>query len=364
MKIGKHVTPSAHCHRLLTTDHRMGERAVTSTPVDSIERFFRERNRAWITNDTQPLQSFSHKLSAAPWLHHLSRGFAAKQHEMHMRRKRLLKVHSQLQIQSLTVQDGGVERAAIEEVIHFIYRDGPEYNVESRLIRHLQDWLPTPKGYELVGAEESREARIQDDGQPRQRHSQYSVAASNDAAELSPYPDYLRVCKTYDRVRCQRYADLWWRSHNPAFVFFTYDDCTGFASQCLYAANVPMTGGPPNRTEGWWYKGATQQHQANWSYSWSTSNALHLYLTTQLGAVVESSARSLQIGDLVFYDWDGSGRFGHTTVVTDIDASGDPLVNAHTVPSYHRHYQYLDSPAWTADTRYSYVHIPKTVCQT
>jgi hypothetical protein len=334
---------------------------VASSPVDFIERFFRERNRAWITNDINPLQSFSRKKSGALWIHRLSRGFASKHHEMHVRGKRLLRTHSQLQVRSLTTQPDGAHRAAIDETIHFVYRDGPEYNVESRQIHHVQDWLETQKGFELVADEESREVVGQTDGRWPQQ-DEHPVLEVNNEIELSPYPDYLRICRTYDRVRCQRYADLWWNSHNPAFAYFTDDDCTGFVSQCLYAANMPMTG-EPDRAKGWWYQAATKSRQANWSYSWSTSNALYLYLTKQLGAAVESTAKSLRIGDVIFYDWNGTGRFNHTTVVTDFDSSGDPLVNAHTVPSYHRHYQYLDSPAWTADTRYAYVHIPKTVCQ-
>jgi len=33
-------------------------------------------------------------------------------------------------------------------------------------------------------------------------------------------------------------------------------------------------------------------------------------------------------------------------------------VNAHTISSRHRYWEYKDSPAWTKDTRYRFLHIP------
>lgn len=336
---------------------------MATTPLDTIERFFRERNRAWLTNDTASLQKFTGRRAFDSWLHRVSKEFAAKQHEMHIRGKRLLKTHTQLTVKSLTSQPNRSVQALVDEIIHFVYRDGTDYNVEWRQLAHQQHWVPTGDGYLLAEDVASAEYRPagrdrKDAGNPGQPVALPTIEGDG---ELAPYPSYLRTCNTYDRVRCQRYADLWWNSHNPKFVYFTDDDCTGFASQCIYAGNVPMTD-KSSRAKGWWYQAATQTQPANWSFSWSTSHALYLYLTTLLGAVVETSAKNLRIGDLIFYDWDGSGRYHHTTIVTDFDASGDPLVNAHTVPSYHRHYLYLDSPAWTADTRYAYVHMPQRVC--
>lgn len=337
---------------------------MATSPVETIEQFFRERNRAWLTNDTAALQAFAQKRTAR-WLHYSNREFAAKQHEMHVRDKRLLRTHSQLDVNALVTEPDRSVRALVDETVHFVYRDGPDYYVEARKVRHQQRWLSVGNGYMLADDEVPSERR--DDGHGKQRPTSGKpgtaewMTPTQLEGDLAPYPSYLRKCNTYDRVRCQRYADLWWNSHNPKFIYFADDDCTGFVSQCLYAANVPMTD-KSNRSVGWWYQEATKTKPANWSYSWSTSDALYLYVTGSFGGTAVSNPRDLRIGDLVFYDWDGDGRFNHTTVVTDFDSSGDPLVNAHTISSYHRHFQYLDSPALTADTRYAYVHMPRRVC--
>jgi hypothetical protein len=68
------------------------------------------------------------------------------------------------------------------------------------------------------------------------------------------------------------------------------------------------------------------------------------------------SPRKLAPGDIISYSWDG-GRFGHSTVVAALDADGMPLVNAHTVSSKHRYWDYRDSYAWTVNTKYRFFHI-------
>jgi hypothetical protein len=65
----------------------------------------------------------------------------------------------------------------------------------------------------------------------------------------------------------------------------------------------------------------------------------------------------LTIGDVISYDWDGTGRFQHSTIVAATAADGMPLVNAHTVESYHRYWDYRDSYAWTPQTQYRFFHI-------
>ena len=98
-----------------------------------------------------------------------------------------------------------------------------------------------------------------------------------------------------------------------------------------------------------------------WSYSWSVAGSLQLYLSGRrqngLRATVVDSAEQLSLGDVIIYDWSGDNRFQHSTVVTAFDAAGMPLVNANTVPSRHRYWDYRDSYAWTEQTRYRFFHI-------
>ncbi|TYP70598.1 amidase domain-containing protein [Paenibacillus methanolicus] len=162
----------------------------------------------------------------------------------------------------------------------------------------------------------------------------------------------------YRRDLAAEYADRWWNEANPAYENFEVN-CTNYVSQCLFAGQAPMnyTG---KRDSGWWYKGRAGGRES-WSYSWAVSNALQIYLgaTRRVGLRAEAveSASELALGDVIMYDWSGDGRFQHSTIVTAFDASGMPLVNANTVPSRHRYWDYKDSYAWTEQTRYRFFHI-------
>ncbi|MFK7691452.1 amidase domain-containing protein [Paenibacillus sp. HJGM_3] len=161
----------------------------------------------------------------------------------------------------------------------------------------------------------------------------------------------------YNRLKVQEYANTWWNGANPKYLAFEVD-CTNFVSQCLFAGGAPMnyTG---RRETGWWYQGAAKDREL-WSFSWAVAHSLCSHLTTSrtgLRAEIKDQASALTIGDVICYDWDGNGRFQHNTIVTAIDAAGMPLVNAHTVNSKHRYWDYKDSYAWTPNTRYRFCHI-------
>jgi hypothetical protein len=161
----------------------------------------------------------------------------------------------------------------------------------------------------------------------------------------------------YNRMKAQEYANIWWNGANPSYIDFDVN-CTSFVSQCLFAGGAPMnyTG---KRETGWWYQGMAKDREL-WSFSWAVAHSLCSHLTksrTGLRAEIKDHASALTIGDVICYDWDGNGRFQHTTIVTAIDAAGMPLVNAHTVNSKHRYWDYKDSYAWTPNTKYRFCHI-------
>lgn len=68
-------------------------------------------------------------------------------------------------------------------------------------------------------------------------------------------------------------------------------------------------------------------------------------------------AQELQIGDVICYDFEGDGRYNHTTIVVDHDKGGMPLVNAQTYDSRMRYWSYEDSTAYTPAIRYTFFHI-------
>jgi Putative amidase domain len=161
-----------------------------------------------------------------------------------------------------------------------------------------------------------------------------------------------RVSFQYNRLEAVRYAERWWNSYNPKYKKFNVD-CTNFISQCLHAGGAPMIG-YPHRNKGWWMQ------NNSWSYSWTVANAFRWYLS---GAKVGLRAREvhspdqLLLGDVICYDFQGDGRFDHTTIVVGKDEAGMPLVNAHTTNSRMRYWSYEDSTAYTPKIKYKFFTI-------
>lgn len=112
--------------------------------------------------------------------------------------------------------------------------------------------------------------------------------------------------------------------------------------------------GYPNRGNGWWMQ------NNSWSYSWSVANAFPRYLEASkqgLRAKVVSDVSQLKLGDVICYDFEGDGKYNHTTIVTAKDGNGEPLVNAHTYNSRMRYWAYEDSTAYTPNIKYRFFSI-------
>ncbi|WP_243293075.1 amidase domain-containing protein [Bacillus sp. FJAT-47783] len=161
-----------------------------------------------------------------------------------------------------------------------------------------------------------------------------------------------RISFQYDRLAAVQYAERWWNDHNPKFKNFDVN-CTNFVSQCLYAGNAPMRG-YPSKTIGWWMQ------KEDWSFSWSVAHSMKIYLSTSktgLRAEEVFSPEKLVPGDVICYDFQGDGRFDHTTFVVAKDEQNMPLVNAQTYNSRMRYWSYEDSTAYTPNIKYKFFHI-------
>ncbi|CAI6080231.1 amidase domain-containing protein [Cohnella sp. JJ-181] len=174
----------------------------------------------------------------------------------------------------------------------------------------------------------------------------------------NPYGGTAARSAPYDREAAAAYAEAWWDKGNPAYETFEVN-CTNYVSQCLFAGGAPMnyTG---KRESGWWYHGQSGD-QERWSYSWAVANSLQHYLSQPRPAGLRATRverpEQLSPGDVICYDWDGNGQYRHNTIVTAATPEGMPLVNANTVPSRHRYWDYRDSYAWTENTRYRFYRI-------
>jgi len=244
------------------------------------------------------------------------------------------------------------------------YRTNGVEHVEERVERERVALQETPAGeWRVVRAEPIVQERIGggapfgtlwDAEAPRPR----TVPYLNERVLVRPHSEEEKRAGTYDREAARAYAERHWNDPNPQYIHFDVD-CTNYVSQCLYAGGAPMnyTG---VRESGWWYKGRSGGREL-WSFSWSVAHALQLYLSQPrrngLAAERVSSPRELTVGDVVCYDFDGDGRFEHNAIVTGADGAGMPLVNAHTVNSRSRYWDYKDSYAWTYRTTYRFFRI-------
>jgi len=112
--------------------------------------------------------------------------------------------------------------------------------------------------------------------------------------------------------------------------------------------------GYPNRSNGWWMQ------SNNWSYSWTVAHSMKTFLSnsrTGLRAEVVSSPEQLMPGDVICYDFQGDGRYDHTTFVVAKDEENMPLVNAQTYNSRMRYWAYEDSTAYTPNIKYAFFRI-------
>ncbi|MFY4774056.1 amidase domain-containing protein [Metabacillus sp. RGM 3146] len=156
----------------------------------------------------------------------------------------------------------------------------------------------------------------------------------------------------YDRMAAIQYAERYWNTENPKYKSFT-DNCTNFISQCLHAGEAPMHG-YPGRGKGWWMQ------SKNWSYSWTVAHSMKTYMAYSkkgLTATEVSSPEQLIKGDVICYDFQGDGRFDHTTIIVAKDSDNMPLVNANTYNSRMRYWSYEDSTAYTTNIKYKFYHL-------
>lgn len=201
---------------------------------------------------------------------------------------------------------------------------------------------------------EERAARIENQLLIEDKEMEPQPDFSAEEKVFAEFPEELdeRRAFHYDRLKAVQYAERWWNSYNPAYRHFDVD-CTNYISQCLHAGGAPMTG-YPDRSRGWWTR------SNNWSYSWSVAHAFRWFLSSSkagLKAEEVSEPKLLQPGDVICYDFQGDGRFDHTTIVTAKDRRGMPLVNAHTTNSRMRYWSYEDSTAYTPDIKYKFFQI-------
>lgn len=240
---------------------------------------------------------------------------------------------------------GQIDRKELEEDIEKVY-----YHTHFQyLIKHKDNIFVEEEIEERV-AEFYKNILVDDREINPYQQAIFDVGEDHDGNQEEENQE--RSSYVYNRLEAVRYAERWWNDYNPQFEKFEVD-CTNYISQCLHAGNAPMIG-YPNRSKGWWMR------NKNWSFSWSVANSLRWYLPgskTGLSGQEVKDPMELKLGDVICYDFQGDGRFDHTTIVTGRDSDGMPLVNAHTFNSRMRYWAYEDSTAYTPNIKYKFFHI-------
>ncbi|HEY4600040.1 MAG TPA: amidase domain-containing protein [Cerasibacillus sp.] len=244
---------------------------------------------------------------------------------------------------------------------HIYHRLTDAYHVSFQYLLHLVFLI---KQHELIYAEEVvipyryykkiGGTTIHEPLNDRKRNHVEKEPSLDLINNIGEHQNMKRVFK-YDRLKAVQYAERWWNSYHPNFRQFDVD-CTNYVSQCLYAGGALMWGSPV-RNRGWWYR------QDNWSYSWAVAHSMRWYLSGAsqgIKGIEKSSPEQLLPGDVICYDFQGDGRWDHTTIVVTKDANNMPLVNAHTVNSRHRYWSYEDSTAWTPQIEYKFFHLTES----
>ncbi|MFI8686967.1 amidase domain-containing protein [Rossellomorea sp. NPDC077527] len=255
-----------------------------------------------------------------------------KKESCRQRHADIVKVDATGRVQRITHQRDGVQSILYDVHYKYLIKQGAllylEEEVENRSAVFFKD-------------------KIYEDGEIRIQRDE-SVEGEDDG----PHEEEDRVSYRYDRLSAVQYAERWWNSYNPAYKKFE-NDCTNYISQCLHAGDAPMRG-YPTKGKGWWMR------NQSWSYSWTVANSLRWYIpnsTVGLRGILVDDPNDLKLGDVICYDFEGDGRFDHTTIVTGKDAAGEPLVNAHTFNSRMRYWKYEDSTAYTPNMKYRFFTI-------
>ncbi|WP_157721687.1 amidase domain-containing protein [Tumebacillus avium] len=310
--------------------------------LKTVEEFFREKNRVWLQGEEGTLLHF---LSGTPAECHSFQEVRALRQALPARDIRYRKAKTHLQVmQSKWNPDGETATVDLIENVRFFYEQKGDIGHESRRSVHRLTLLHEGGSWKV--------ARDIVNSEPKMLREAPTAAEQAEVIEETDAEPATREMRgRYDRVRAFKYAELWWNGFNPAYAKMEGNDCTNYISQVVHAGGMPQIHSG-SRSNGWWYRGK------NWSFSWTVAHSFKLALPRLLHAQEVADPRQLKVGDIICYDWDGDGRWQHNTVVVDFDAYGRPLVNAHTIASHRRYWDYRDSYAYTARTKYAFYHIP------
>jgi len=150
----------------------------------------------------------------------------------------------------------------------------------------------------------------------------------------------------YNRLGAVTYAHQWAtaaRPYNPVYVDYTDagGDCTNFVNQAIHdGGNAQMVFGGTHGTNGngqlGWYFYSSLDHATAWNYVTPLMEFITQYWVWPAGPEgCEVAVTGLQVGDLIQYDWEGTGvLWDHSAIVVNLVDQGSgvmmPYIASHT----------------------------------
>ncbi|SFS82754.1 amidase domain-containing protein [Marininema halotolerans] len=299
--------------------------------------WFQGQNQVWV--EGEPDRLFSWVVDGdADWVGQERERWQRVREQQHVRNIRPIKGETRVRIlrEELEQDDHVVVNVAVQQ--RLFYQMNEKLYDQEELLGYRLRLLEGSEGWAILDC-------FLADEMDTERNKVWSC--------YQPHQEGSVIGSSYNPMKAVQYAETWWNGANPRYRKFE-DDCTNFISQCLHAGGIRMDYSS-RRDAGWWYRGSRE----NWSYSWAVAHGLVNWLSrsSRSPAIRKQDAMQLRQGDVICYDWEGDGRWSHNTIVTAIDAAGMPLVNAHTVNSRQRYWDYRDSHAWTPKIQYRFFHI-------
>ncbi|KQQ10179.1 amidase domain-containing protein [Rathayibacter sp. Leaf296] len=147
----------------------------------------------------------------------------------------------------------------------------------------------------------------------------YTPDPAIEAAKAAAALDASRLASQLD------YVETYWNEYNSAqYGVIGGNDCVNFASQSLIARGWSMD-------SEWSFSAG-----GGYSSAWASSTAFNSYLAAhpeRATPLANDQRDQVEVGDVVQFDWDGSGDWDHTGIVTSVD--GDTILYAsHTVDNF------------------------------
>ena len=141
----------------------------------------------------------------------------------------------------------------------------------------------------------------------------------------------------YDRIAAVKYAlEYCYKCNQQYYNYVTNGDCTNFTSQCLYGGGIQMddkwySRRGKKRIYAFLIPDSQYKHRYGWDVSpaWSIASHQFEYFRESeyvnacqeidgSSTIEEILSSGIQVGDIIYFDWESDGVLDHSVIVTEI----------------------------------------------